>query len=238
MGVAPRIKSSRKGLDKQYVWLGTAAPGDTLGNFGSDRVAARRSTYFYEEQGHYWFDTQPSVTKTANDYAERLREDVETVWNEITERLRAEERSRGVFDRVHVAPASSADIPDLEDARLVIVHPRHSRRKSDGADSSAHQWVRDAIETKGASQRIHRNTLRLPCRRQERAGEPGSRRAQPTSRGSACRPPARASTCRCASRKQTDDWVMRLDRTVWIESATPSCGRSTPNSSTPPNRSS
>jgi hypothetical protein len=36
---------------------------------------------------------------------------VETVWNEITERLRSEERSRGVFDRVHVAPASSADIP-------------------------------------------------------------------------------------------------------------------------------
>ncbi len=28
-----------------------------------------------------------TVTKTANDYAERLREDVETVWNEITRRL-------------------------------------------------------------------------------------------------------------------------------------------------------
>ncbi|MBR7503402.1 hypothetical protein KCW65_25315, partial [Mycobacterium tuberculosis] len=82
MGAAPRIKSSRKGLDKQYLWLGTAIPGDTLGNFGSAvELLAQRSTYFYEEQGHYWFDTQPSVTKTANDYAERLREDVETVWN-------------------------------------------------------------------------------------------------------------------------------------------------------------
>lgn len=78
MGAAPRIKASRKGLDKQYVWLGTAAPGDTLGNFGSAiELLAQRSTYFYEEQGHYWFDTQPSVTKTANDYAQRLREDVE-----------------------------------------------------------------------------------------------------------------------------------------------------------------
>jgi hypothetical protein len=52
----------------------------------------------------YWFDTQPSVNKTAKDYAERLREDVETVWNEITGRLQGEKRVRGVFDRVHIAP--------------------------------------------------------------------------------------------------------------------------------------
>lgn len=214
MGAAPRIKSSRKGLDKQYVWLGTAAPGDTLGNFGSAiELLAQRSTYFYEEQGHYWFDTQPSVTKTANDYAERLREDVETVWNEITERLRSEERSRGVFDRVHVAPASSADIPDLEDARLVIVHPRHSRRKSDGADSSAHQWVRDAIETKGASQRIHRNTLvfLVADKSELESLEAAARSYLAWKRVQATSESLNLSV---QQRKQTDDWVMRLDRTV------------------------
>lgn len=160
MGAAPRIKSTHKGLDKQYVWLGTAIPGDALGNFSSAiELLERRSTYFYEEQGHYWFDTQPSVTKTANDYAERLREEPETVWNEITKRLRSEERSRGIFDRVHIAPSSGADIPDLEDTRLVVVHPEHSRRKQDDSGSDAHRWVRAALETKGASQRIHRNTL-------------------------------------------------------------------------------
>ncbi len=214
MGAAPRIKASRKGLDKQYVWLGTAAPGDTLGNFGSAiELLAQRSTYFYEEQGHYWFDTQPSVTKTANDYAERLREDVETVWNEITERLRSEERARGVFDRVHVAPASSADIPDLEDARLVIVHPRHSRRKSDGADSSAHQWVRDAIETKGASQRVHRNTLvfLVADKSELESLEAAARSFLAWKRVQATSESLNLSV---QQRKQTDDWVTRLDRTV------------------------
>lgn len=214
MGAAPRLKSSRKGLDKQYVWLGTAVPGDTLGNFGSAvELLAQRSTYFYEEQGHYWFDTQPSVTKTANDYAERLREDVETVWNEITRRLKDEERSRGVFDRVHVAPASSADIPDLEDTRLVIVHPRQSRRKQDGVDSAAHQSVRDATETKGASQRIHRNTLiflvadRSELENLEAAarGFLGWRRVQATSDSLNLSP---------QQRKQTDEWVRRLDKAV------------------------
>lgn len=214
MGAAPRIKSSRKGLDKQYLWLGTAIPGDTLGNFGSAvELLAQRSTYFYEEQGHYWFDTQPSVTKTANDYAERLREDVETVWNEISRRLQGEEKARGVFDRVHIAPSSSADIPDLEDTRLVIAHPRHARRKQDGADSAAHAWVRDAIESKGASQRIHRNTLIfLLADKSELEGLEaatrsylGWKRVQATSD---------SLNLSAQQRKQTDDWVGRLDQTV------------------------
>ena len=214
MGAAPRTKSARKGLDKQYVWLGVAMPGDTLGNFGSAiEHLAQRSTYFYEEQGHYWFDTQPSVTKTANDYAERLREDIETVWNEISRRLQKEEKARGVFDRVHIAPSSSADIPDLEDTRLVIAHPRHARRKQDGDDSAAHAWVRDAIERKGASQRIHRNTLiflladksELESLEAATRSYLGWKRVQDTSDS------LNLST---QQRKQADDWVVRLDQTV------------------------
>ena len=214
IGAAPRLKSSRKGLDKQYVWLGTAVPGDVLGNFGSAiELLAQRSTYFYEEQGHYWFDTQPSVSKTANDYAERLREDVETVWNEIVRRLGGEERSRGVFDRVHIAPASSADVPDLEDARLVIVHPRHSRRKQDGTDSAALQWVRDAIEAKGASQRIHRNTLvfLVADKSELESLEAATRSFLGWKRVQATGDSLNLST---QQRRQTDDWVTRLDQTV------------------------
>ncbi|WP_421076873.1 DUF499 domain-containing protein [Microbacterium sp. IO18] len=214
MGAAPRSKASRKGLDKQYVWLGTGTPGDTLGNFGSaiDQLA-QRSTYFYEEQGHYWFDTQPSVTKTASDYAERLREDVETVWNEIVQRLRGEERARGVFDRVHVAPESSADIPDLENTRLVIVHPRHSRRKQDGSDSAAHQWVRDAIESKGASQRVHRNTLvfLMADKSELESLEAATRSYLGWKRVQATSDSLNLST---QQRKQTDEWVTRLNQTV------------------------
>ncbi|NDR52645.1 DUF499 domain-containing protein [Actinomyces sp. 565] len=160
LGAAPRTGSAHKGIDKPYVWLGTAVPGDVLGNFGSAVEAlAQRSTYFYQDQGHYWFDTSPSLTKTANDYAERLREDEELVWNEIVRRLAGQDRARGVFDRVHLAPASSAEIPDLEETRLVVVHPRHARSKQDGPDSPSHRWVHEAIEARGAAQRTHRNAL-------------------------------------------------------------------------------
>lgn len=214
MGAAPRINATRKGLDKQYVWLGTAIPGDTLGNFGNAiELLAQRSTYFYEEQGHYWFDTQPSVTKTANDYAERLREDQETVWNEITRRLQADERSDGAFNRVHIAPASSAEIPDLEDTRLVIAHPRFTRRRQDGDDSAAHTWVRDAIESKGASQRIHRNALivLLPDKTALESLEAATRsylgwkRVQTTSD---------SLNLSAQQRKQTDEAVTRFNQIV------------------------
>lgn len=214
IGAAPRIKSTRKGLDKQYVWLGAAVPGDTLGNFGSAlELLSQRSTYFYEEQGHYWFDTQPSVTKTANDYAERLREDVETVWNEISRRLQGEDRARGEFDRVHITPGSSADIPDLEDTRLVIAHPRHSHRRQDGTGSEALTWVREAVETKGASQRVHRNALiflvadktELDSLEAATRSYLGWQRVQTTSD---------SLNLSAQQRKQTDDWVARLDKTV------------------------
>lgn len=214
IGAAPRIKSSRKGLDKQYLWLGTAVPGDVLGNFGSAvELLAQRSTYFYEEQGHYWFDTQPSVSKTANDYAERLREDVETVRNEISQRLKTEERHRGVFDRVHIAPGSSADIPDLEDTRLVILHPRLSRRKQDGNETPAHRWVREVIERKGSTQRTHRNSLvflmadKNELERLEAVTRSylGWKNVQVTSDS------LNLST---QQRHQTDNWVSKLDSTV------------------------
>lgn len=159
-GAAPRLGGTRKGLDKQDVWLGTAVPGDPLGNFGvAIELLAQRSTYFFEEQGHYWFDTKPSVTKTANDYAERLREDVETVWNEICRRLKSEEKNRGLFDRVHSCVSSSGEIPDLEDARLAIIHPRFAWRRQDGLDASTLSWVREALEKKGAANRLYRNAL-------------------------------------------------------------------------------
>ena len=66
MGAAPRIKSTHKGLDKQYVWLGTAIPGDALGNFSSAIELLERRPPIFRGARPLWFDTQPSVTKTAN----------------------------------------------------------------------------------------------------------------------------------------------------------------------------
>jgi len=149
-----------KGLDKRNVWLGTAVPGDTIGNFPTAlELLSQRSIHFYEENGQYWFDTQASVQKTANEYAEQLRDDPETVHAEIERRLEREFASqRGDFAAVHVAPESGADVPDTMETRLVVVHPRHTWRRNDRDKSSAHKWIMAALAGPGA-QRIHKNTL-------------------------------------------------------------------------------
>lgn len=160
MGATPRLRNDHKGLDKQYVWLGSAMPGDTLGNFGTAiEQLGQRSAYFYEQEGGYWFDTHASVSKTARDYSDRLREDPETVWNEIVKRLQSGEKKRGLFSRVHIAPSSPADVVDDETARLVILHPRHTYRKQDGSNAEVLKTAREYVERVGSSNRIHRNTL-------------------------------------------------------------------------------
>lgn len=214
MGSAPRLRSTRKGLEKQYLWLGIAMPGDAIGNFGSAiDLMAQRSTYFFEEQGHYWFDTQASASKTAKDYADRMRDEPETVWQEVIERLQSENQKRGIFAGVHVAPMSSGDIPDSENARLVIVHPKYSYSKKTGEDSSALRFVRQAVEAKGSAQRINRNTLIFSVGDSERMESLEASVRQFLGWKLVARN-FESLNLNAQQKKQADEWVKRTDESV------------------------
>lgn len=160
VGAAPTLKSSHIGAEKPRIWLGVAIPGDIIGNFGSALdLLSQRATYLYADGHRYWFDTQASVTRTAADYADRLRDKPEEVWLEIVSRLRANEnRNRGAFSGVHIAPDTSADIPDEDSARLVILHPSHSHSKN-SQDSLAMKFAQESLEKRGSAQRINKNML-------------------------------------------------------------------------------
>jgi predicted AAA+ superfamily ATPase len=160
IGSAPTLRSAHRGIERQRAWLGVAIPGDTVGNFGSALdLLSQRATYLYGEGSRHWYDTQASVTRTAADYADGLRDRPEEVWAELVRRLRAgEQRARGGFVGVHVAPDSTADVPDTEDVRLVILHP--SRPHSRGAeDSAALRFAQEAFERRGSGQRTNRNMV-------------------------------------------------------------------------------
>ena len=165
MGSAPRANAQNPYVDEQNVRLGTEMPGDADGNFGiALSMLGQRSTYFFNEGARYRYSLQPSITKTARDYAERLREEPETVYNEITRRLKSEGAGgrRGSFRRVCVTPEVSDGIPDVDDATLVIMHPRHTvdrnSLRNQGASETA-QWIRNAIERRGTAQRTNRNMV-------------------------------------------------------------------------------
>lgn len=168
-GAAPTIGSAHKGLERARVFLGTAVPGDVPGNFHSAlSLLGDRATYFYTGQGKYWYDLQANITRRAKDQAERLQR--EDVWAEIVKRLQGQASQRGDFVRVHVCPESSADIPDVDEARLVLLHPRyvHKRRET---DSAAMRFAKEATEKKGSSNRAHRNMLVFLASDEDRMGE-------------------------------------------------------------------
>lgn len=162
MGSVPRNGAQNPGISEQYVRLGTAIPGDQQGNFGTAlNMLEQRSTYFFNEESRYRYSLQPSIGKKARDFAEQLREDPETVYNEIVSRLQTEgsKNKRGKFRRVCVTPASYDGIPDVDEATLVITHPRWHVGKGESESSESMKWMRNAIEWRGTAKRTNRNML-------------------------------------------------------------------------------
>jgi hypothetical protein len=102
------------------VKLGCVMPGEPPPVFGDAlRRLAAAATYLYQEGPRYWYSTQPTVTKLAEDRAELLKRDPDKVAKELENRLRSDLRKMRDFSRVHPVPGSSADVPDDLDARLV-----------------------------------------------------------------------------------------------------------------------
>jgi hypothetical protein len=142
IGSAPTLRSAHRGIERQRIWLGTAVPGDVVGNFGSAmELLTQRATYLYAESSRYWFDTQASVARTAADYADSLRDKPEVIWTEIVTRLRVEGRHRGGFAGVVIAPTTTADIRDIDEVQLVILHPSATHTRG-SADSAARVFAR------------------------------------------------------------------------------------------------
>jgi hypothetical protein len=168
-GAAPTIGSAHKGIETQRVFLGTAVPGDVPGNFHSALTQlADRATYFYSGPGKYWYDLQANITRTARDQAERLHK--EDVWAEIVRRLGSQLKTRGDFAGVHVCPEGNADIPDTDEARLVILHPKVAHKRKT-PDSPALEFARRAVEQKGSANRVNRNMVVFLAADEDRLGE-------------------------------------------------------------------
>ncbi len=121
------------------------------------RRLAGAATYLYQDGPRYWYSTQPTVTKLAEDRAELLKRDPDKVAQELDSRLRDDLRKTGDFSRVHPLPRSSADVPDDLDARLVMLSAEQAYSKELG--SPAQKAAQALLETRGSTPRLYRNTL-------------------------------------------------------------------------------
>jgi len=158
LGSAPTTAAAHRGLEDRSVKLGCVMPGESPAVFGDAlRRLAAAATYLYQDGPRFWYATQPTVTKLAEDRAEQLKRDPDKVAQELDARLRADLRKAGDFSRIHPLPRSGADVPDDLDARLVVLPAEHAYTKEPG--SAAETAARAILESRGNTPRLYRNTL-------------------------------------------------------------------------------
>lgn len=156
VGSAPTQRAANRGIDDRRVKLGCVQPGETVATFGDAiRRLTDRATYLYVDGSRYWYSTQPTVTRLAEDRTNQLHE--HDVLDEVVRRLREEARSRGDFHGVHACVGGS-DIPDEHEVRLAILGPEHPHSKGQ-ADSAARKEAQAILDNRGASPRSYKNTL-------------------------------------------------------------------------------
>jgi predicted AAA+ superfamily ATPase len=158
LGSAPTAAAAHRGLEDRRVKLGCVMPGESPAVFGDAlRRLASAATYLYQDGPRFWYATQPTVTKLAEDRAEQYRRDPDKVANELDHRLRADLRKTGDFPRIHPLPRSGGDVADDLDARLVVLAPEHAYSKEAG--SAAEAAAKAILESRGNTPRLYRNTL-------------------------------------------------------------------------------
>ena len=159
LGSAPIPGAAHQGVEDRRIRLGCVTPGESPAVFGDAlRRLAGEATYLYHDGTRYWYSTQPTVTSLAEERAAQLGREPEKVAREIERRVRQEVRERpGQFSRVHDFPRTTQDVPDDQDARLVVLGIDHAHTR--GQESPALAFARQVLEWRGSSPRHNRNTL-------------------------------------------------------------------------------
>ena len=158
LGSAPKTAAAHRGIDDTRVKLGCVMPGEVPAVFGDAlRRLAATATYLYQDGARIWYDTQPTVTKLAEDRAEEFRRNPDAAARELEDRLRKDLRVSGGFARTHALPRSGADVPDDRDARLVVLSTEYPYTRDAG--NAAQAAAKEILETRGNTPRLYRNTL-------------------------------------------------------------------------------
>lgn len=132
--------------------------GESPAIFGDAlRRLSGAATYLYQDAARYWYSTQPTVTKLAEDRAEQFRADPDSIVQELDKRIRVDLRNQGDFSRVHPLPLASQDVTDDLDARLVVLRIEYPYNKE--PNSPAQAAAKAILETRGNQPRIYQNTL-------------------------------------------------------------------------------
>ncbi len=158
LGSAPTAFAANRGIETRRIRLGSVMPGESIGAFDDAlRRLAASSTYLYQDAGRFWYSTQPTVTKIADDRAEQIKREQEKIGKEVERRLKLDLRKEGEFSRIHPLPQSGQDVPDDMDARLVVLDIEHAYSKDPACPAMS--LAKSIFESRGNTPRLYRNAL-------------------------------------------------------------------------------
>ncbi len=158
MGSAPLTSAAHRGVEDKRVKLGCVMPGESPAVFGDAlRRLAGAATYLYQDGQRYWYSTQPTVTKLAEDRTEQLKREPDRVIRELERRLRTDLAQKGDFNRIHPLPQTGADVPDDQEARLVVLGTDHPYTRDAG--NLAEVAAKAILEFRGNTPRLFQNSL-------------------------------------------------------------------------------
>ena len=153
LGSAP--SGAVRGLDERQIRLGAVQPGQGVSvyNEALSRMSGRLY-YLYETNGRHYFHAEENLNKVAADRREQLGAD--QVNAHIVGQLK---EAVGRRPDVIVCPGDSADVPEAERVRLVILRPEATRPTRASEHDHAADLALDILQRRGEAARVHRNTL-------------------------------------------------------------------------------
>ena len=155
---APTPGAANRGVEDRRIKLGCVQPGESPAIFGDAlRHLAQSATYLYQDNSRYWYSTQPTVTKLAEDRAEQLKRDPDTVSEEIKKRVQEDLKSRGDFLAIRAFPKNNGEIPDEMETQLVILGVDYAYAKESGNPAQAQAQA--ILDARGNSPRLFKNAL-------------------------------------------------------------------------------
>jgi predicted AAA+ superfamily ATPase len=159
LGSAPTGREQTiRGIETSRIRLGIVQPGENIAEFNDALNTLRNTlTYLYPNSSgdRYWYDSRQTLRKTAED---RTKQIVSTdIEYEIEKRLHKLSKEHP-FAGIHICPASSLDVLDDQNARLVILRPIAEHR-SNNLNSNAMKIITDILTNRGNTSRIYRNML-------------------------------------------------------------------------------
>ncbi len=159
LGSAPTVRAQNiRGIEASRIRLGVIQPGENIADFNDALNTLRGSlSYLYADPAgnRYWYDTRPTLRKTASDRSSQMSSsDVEY---EIEKRLR-ELRKEAPFAGLHVCPATSNDVSDEQAVRLVILRPEDTY-KQNKENNKAVIKAEEILNSRGTAPRTYRNML-------------------------------------------------------------------------------